>query len=118
MGLRNQTESVKAISRCNAKCVICGWNRKDSKNQPLVEGAHIKPLDNDSQADVESNIIALCPNCHTEFDHYNFYIDPNDWTVNCWDPASPIHNTKAAVSGVKTEYLAFRQYLYEKYHAQ
>ncbi|MCZ7358301.1 MAG: HNH endonuclease [Candidatus Methanoperedens sp.] len=72
---RNSQESEKGINLCGNACVICGWNKKDYNGRLLVEGAHVRPLKNKKDYDKYDNIIALCPNHHTEFECGNIAID-------------------------------------------
>ena len=52
------------------KCSICGYDKH-------VEIAHVKPISSFSLStklstiNSKNNILALCPNCHWEFDHKN-----------------------------------------------
>lgn len=51
------------------KCIKCGYDKH-------VEIAHVKPItkfDEDTPVSIindPSNLLALCPNCHWEFDHH------------------------------------------------
>ncbi len=114
--MRNKKESEKSIKLCQNRCVICGWNEHDRHNSPLVEGAHIKPLEYDDTSDLYDNIIALCPNHHTLFDSYMFYIDPQTMHTVFMNKSNPYHNIDLSqkLRYVKKEYLAYRQYLYNK----
>lgn len=112
---RNKIESEKSVALCNQECVICGWREFDRNETPLVEGAHIKPLQNDPGADTYDNIIALCPNHHTQFDKYLFYIDPQSLHTVFWNHANEYHDVDLSkkIEYVKKEYLAYRKYLFE-----
>jgi len=48
----------------------------DYKVSSLIEGAHVRQLNNQPDYDRSNNIIGLCPNHHIEFDHGNLKIDP------------------------------------------
>lgn len=113
MASRKKEESEKAIRLCGGRCVVCGWSSKSLRGLPLVQGAHVKPsseLDNDCFDD----IIALCPNHHTEFDAYIFCIDSKTLKIIHTDKSSPYHNQKVDIPYVRKEYLAYRQYLFQK----
>lgn len=56
-------------------CIICGWNKRDAKGNHLTEGAHVREHKSGDEFDIETNMIDLCPNHHTEYDSHNFYID-------------------------------------------
>ena len=67
--VRSRARSVAKQLGMN-KCSHCGYNKH-------VEIAHIKPIGNFSldtklsTINSKNNLIALCPNCHWEFDHKN-----------------------------------------------
>ena len=113
MASRKKEESEKAIRLCGRRCVICGWNSKSIKGISLVEGAHIKPV---SELDKDSfdDIIALCPNHHAEFDAFNFCIDAKTMRVIHTDTGSLYHGKNVDIPYVRKEYLAYRQYLFQK----
>ncbi len=113
MASRKKEESEKAIRLCGKRCIICGWSKESLRGFPLVQGAHIKPvseLDNDCYDD----IIALCPNHHVEFDAYKFCIDPKTMRIVHADKDSPYHGQRIDIPYVRKEYLAYRQYLFQK----
>lgn len=116
MSSRNTNESKKGISCSNGKCVICGWNKKTKDGNSLVEGAHIKPFDKDISADVYKNIIALCPNHHTQFDRFLFYIDCESRRTVFLDISDEYHDVDVSnnIKHVEKKYLAYRQYLYKE----
>ena len=111
---RNKYESEIALKLCKYKCVICGWD-KEAKGISLVEGAHIKPFECDNKADKFDNIIALCPNHHTQFDRFLFYINPQNRCTFFLDENDEYNNVdlSSQIKYVKKEYLAYRQYLFE-----
>lgn len=113
MAFRKKEESEKAIRLCGKRCVICGWNKESLSGLPLVQGAHVKPvseLDNDRYDD----IIALCPNHHAEFDAYKFCIDSKTLRIIHTDEDCPHQNQRINIPYVRKEYLAYRQYLFQK----
>lgn len=116
MTLRNKKESIAGIELCKNSCIICGWHKTNKSNNLLVEGAHVKPLENDITADNRYNIIALCPNHHTMFDNYLFYLDPNTLKVIFLDKKDEYNNIDVSkkVKHIRPEYLAYRKYLFDK----
>ena len=100
------------------KCIVCGWDLTDSKGSSLVEGAHVRPHRSGDEFDRPDNIIPLCPNHHTEFDHYNFYIDANTMKLVFFDTNSEYHGKDVSkeIDYVKKEYIAYEQYLYNQAH--
>ena len=115
MTSRNKFESEKGIRLSGSRCVICGWHETDHKGTILVEGAHVKPFEDDPSVDKANNIIALCPNHHLEFDVGNFYIEPQTGIVH-FRTDNEFSNIciKNKIQHIKEEYLAYRQYLYNK----
>lgn len=113
---RNRIESNAGILLSGNACVICGWCKRKQNGESLVEGAHVKPLECDVKSDIRQNIIALCPNHHTMFDHFLFYIDPQTKHTVFWDKDDNDNNIdlSAKTSHIKPEYLAYRQYIFEQ----
>lgn len=119
MTYRNKSESEKGIRLSGEACIVCGWIKKDLLGNSLVEGAHVKPLENDAKCDCYNNIIALCPNHHTMFDRYMFYIDSESLHI-IFDDKSDEYNgvdVSPKIKHIKKEYLAYRQYLYTNNHS-
>lgn len=114
MKYRSKYESDKGIMLSGCACIVCGWHEKDLKGNCLVEGAHIKPIQNDDSCDCFDNIIALCPNHHTMFDRYLFYIDTLTLRTVFNNKNDRFHNVDVSdkTKHIKKEYLAYRQYLY------
>ena len=112
---RNKKESDKALKKCNYTCVVCGWNRKDLSGKSLVVGAHVRPFSNAPEFDKYDNIIALCPNCHSEFDSFTFYIEPETHTVHYIDKshANEGKNISSSISYVKKNHLVYAKYLFD-----
>ena len=113
MASRKKEESEKAIRLCGKQCVICGWNSKSIRGFSLVEGALVKPVA-ELDSDCFDDIIALCPNHHAEFDAYKFCIDSKTLRIIHTDTDSPYHGQKIDIPYVRKEYLAYRQYLFQK----
>lgn len=113
---RNKLESQEGIILSGSSCIICGWCKRKQNGDYLVEGAHVKPLECDKNSDIRQNIIALCPNHHTMFDNYLFYINPQTKRTVFLDQEESENNIDLStkVSHIKPEYLAYRQYLFEQ----
>ncbi|HWD93341.1 MAG TPA: HNH endonuclease [Verrucomicrobiae bacterium] len=90
-GLRNSSESEKGIRLSGLGCVICGWAKKDVDGNLLVEGAHVRKFGNVKDYDRFDNIVALCPNHHTEYDRGNLYIDFDKKVCYHMDHADKTH---------------------------
>lgn len=112
---RNSKESEKALNKCKYKCVICGWNKTSVSGESLVQGCHIKELAKDKKSDVFTNIIAMCPNHHKEFDAYNFYIDAETHKLRYYDSTVEYEGRYVDIGYVNNEFLAYRQYEVLKY---
>ena len=110
MTSRSKEASQKAINKCKNRCVICGWEHKDIDNKPLVQGCHIYDYSKEKKYDEPSNIIALCPNHHTEMDRYSFYIEPKSHTYHHFDSSDAYNNMIVDIEYVNDEYLAYRMY--------
>lgn len=110
MASRKKEETEKALRLCDKRCVICGWSCTSLNGEPLVEGAHIKPV-SELEKDSFDDIIALCPNHHAEFDAYKFYIKPKTRVLVHIDKHADYYGQVIDVPYVKDEYLAYRQYL-------
>ena len=91
---RDKNESKKGIIYSGNACVICGWDEKDLSKRLLVEGAHVRRFENIPDYDKFNNIIALCPNHHTEFDAGNITIDPVNKVCLSIDENYEFHNKK------------------------
>lgn len=111
MTSRNTAESQRAIQKCQGKCIICGWNNKNLKGKSLVEGCHIYEYSQEKRFDEYRNIIALCPNHHTEMDNDCFYIDSKDYTLHFFDSDNAFNGLTVNIEYVDRKYLAHRQYL-------
>jgi predicted restriction endonuclease len=113
---RNVKQSKKGISETGEKCVVCGWSKLDSKNNSLLQGAHVKPLKGNYEIDNFNNIISLCPNHHIEFDAGNYYIDHEKKCVIHFNKDDEMHLSivKGSIAHVKSEYFLYRKYLFEK----
>lgn len=113
MASRKKEETEKALRLCGKRCVICGWSCTSLSGEPLVEGAHIKPV-SELEKDGFDDIIALCPNHHAEFDAYKFYIEPKTKVLVHVEKHADYNGRVVEISYVKDEYLAYRQYLAQR----
>ena len=109
MTSRSKIESQKAIRLCKNKCVICGWDHVKLNGDPLVEGCHILDYAKDPSYDRASNIIALCPNHHAEFDQFCFYIDTEQRTLVCANEQEENSGICLDIEYVDKRCLAWRQ---------
>ena len=72
-------ENIKEIYEY--KCQICNVYLK-TPSGGIAIGAHIKGLGKPHNGpDVIENMICLCPNHHTQFDYYGFYIEPESFEI-------------------------------------
>ncbi len=110
MVYRSKTESQKAIEECGEKCVICGWQKYAPNGKPLVERCHILDFSKDPNYDKKNNIIALCPNHHTEFDKHCFYIDSEKRTIVSYFAEDNKNGLSLNIDYVDKRCLAYRQY--------
>jgi predicted restriction endonuclease len=91
---RDKSQSLKGIELSGTACVICGWAKTDSSGKSLVEGAHVRKYRNVSDYDRHDNIIALCPNHHTEYDCGNLFINFAKQVCHHVNPADEFHGKK------------------------
>lgn len=113
MASRKKEETEKALRLCHRRCVLCGWDSNAITGTTLVVGAHLKPV-TELEEDNFTDIIALCPNHHAEFDAYLFSIDPKTRKIIHTERDSPYNGQQLDISYVRAEYLAFRHYLFQK----
>ena len=97
---RDRTESQKGVQFAGGKCIVCGWNKKNQKGEPLVEGAHIRSFSNVPDYDKYDNIVSMCPNHHTEYDAGNFTIDSVNRLFIFKDSSDPFH-LKSIIGEIK-----------------
>ena len=115
MTSRNKNESNKGIKLSGSACIVCGWNEHTIDGKSLIEGAHVKAIETGKEFDKADNIIALCPNHHTEFDALNFYIDAD--TKKLFFCYNTVYNGKDVSNNTKhiqPEYLRYHKYLCDK----
>lgn len=99
-------------------CIICGWNKRDAKGNHLTEGAHVREHKSGDEFDIETNMIDLCPNHHTEYDRHNFYIDVETKKIHFIDSSDEYEGMDLSekISYVDKRFLAYRKAIYDKYH--
>lgn len=116
MTYRDRKASSKGIELSGGCCIVCGWSKNGANGNSLVEGAHVRPYESGDEFDKYDNIIALCPNHHTEFDAYNFYIDPDSYTLHFRSSGEEYDgvNVKDKIRHIKKEYLAYAKYIYDR----
>ena len=68
MSSRDPAIRAKLLQSCPNKCFICGYDRKDSDGNSLLDGAHIDDNAKNEANDHIRNMILLCPNHHREYD--------------------------------------------------
>ncbi|MHB8996164.1 MAG: HNH endonuclease [Armatimonadota bacterium] len=72
------------------RCQVCGHSISLADGRLYAEAHHIRPLGGGHDgADVEGNIIILCPNHHCEFDLGVLRIRPDDLTLVHLDGGNP-----------------------------
>lgn len=75
--IRNQSIVNYLKNLYDNRCQICRIKLQIGTNQYFSEVHHIQPLGNNHKGpDIISNMIVLCPNCHTQFDKGAIGIDP------------------------------------------
>ena len=80
--IRDKSVTDKVKKMYNDTCQICLKPVKGKKNGYISIGAHIEPLGQPFLGpDVLSNMLCLCPNHHSMFDDYGFYIN-DDLSIN------------------------------------
>lgn len=90
--LRDTVLSRKMKFLYDYKCQICGQSIK-LKNGKYAEAHHVKPLGGSHRGpDIESNIIILCPNHHTEFDYGVIAINPETLIITHIDSSNYFNN--------------------------
>jgi putative restriction endonuclease len=105
-------EKVKDIY--DSSCQVC--NIKLLKpNGSIAIGAHINALGQPHNGpDDLSNMLCLCPNHHSQFDAFSFYIDPDTLEVR---GLSDYEGKKIALSGkhkINRDFLEYHKKLYDE----
>ena len=88
MSSRDPAIRAKLLQSCPNICFICGYNKKDSDGNPLLDGAHIDDNAKNDANDHIRNMILLCPNHHREYDRGIIDFDKNG-VIYTLDPTSP-----------------------------
>ena len=79
---RNTKLSVEIKELYNFACQVCGVKLEGHKF-PIAVGAHIKDLGKPHNGpDLKENILCLCPNHHSLFDNFGFYINPETLEIS------------------------------------
>ncbi|MGE6489759.1 HNH endonuclease [Paenisporosarcina sp. NPDC076898] len=86
--IQRMVRNSKVVSTLKEKysheCQLCGFRIRKSNSEYSSEGHHIQPYNKKHRGDDNSsNIIILCPNCHTQFDDLYFAIHPVTELVYC-----------------------------------
>ena len=88
MSDRDPAIRAKLLQSCPNKCFICGYDRKDSDGNPILDGAHIDDNARNNANDHIRNMILLCPNHHREYDRGIIDFDCRG-IIHTYDPDSP-----------------------------
>lgn len=76
----------------NDTCQLCGTRLMKSRFDSYSEAHHIRPYNKTHKGDdTISNMIVLCPNCHSQFDSLYYAIDPDTKYVQCQDKEDRFH---------------------------
>lgn len=82
--VRNSKVVSELKERYHHECQLCGFRIRKSNREYASEGHHIRPYNKTHRGDDNSsNIIILCPNCHTQFDDLYFAIHPETELIYC-----------------------------------
>lgn len=101
---------VKKIYRDT--CQVCNTRLSVGDKQYYSEGAHVRPLGRPHDSpDLEGNILCLCPNCHVQFDRYQFSIDSDSLALI----GRTGRLTLLEGHGLKSEFLDYHRNQYELY---
>lgn len=87
---RNADLRNELLRKWKFGCVICGYNRFNTKGQSMLEAAHIKSFSENPGNDVISNMILLCRNHHAEYDDGLIDFDTSG-TIYCIDQDDPLN---------------------------
>lgn len=116
-GCRSAEASALGVELTGRRCAICGWCAEDVSGHPLSEGAHVREFSSGHEFDVPQNIIALCPNHHTEYDAHLFYIDPQTKRLHAHRPGWKFEGVDLSdkIRHVKQAFLAYAKYQYDEF---
>lgn len=90
--VRNTTLAKELKEYYQHHCQVCGDVRHKAPLEHYAEAHHIKPLGRPHEGpDIKANILVLCPNHHSDFDHGLVYVEPDSLEVT--------HATDESVSG-------------------
>lgn len=100
------------------RCQLCGTRLMKSRSDAYSEAHHIKPYNKTHKGDdTISNMVVLCPNCHSQFDNLYYAIHPNTRLVHCVDENDRFHLTEMQFIREHTlgeNYLTYTWNLFEK----
>lgn len=84
--VRSTSLSVDLKIAYQDTCQLCGAQLKKDRLTTYSEAHHIRPYNKTHKGDdTVSNMIILCPNCHTQFDSLYYAIHPYTKKVYCLD---------------------------------
>lgn len=111
---RNKKEADKGIELSGNKCIVCSWNVCDKKGNLILHAAHVRPYNNAKEYDTSSNIIALCPNHHEEYDRLNFTINYKEKTIIHRQADNPFNGKKIVgkINHIKPSFFIYHNRLY------
>ena len=110
---RNPKLSVEIKEMYDFSCQVCGVKLLGHKF-PIAVGAHIKDLGKPHNGpDLKENILCLCPNHHSLFDNFGFYIDPETLEIN--GLANEKVNAKLTLNSKHKINKDFLQYKFEQF---
>jgi hypothetical protein len=77
---------LETMQKITKKCVVCGFDK-------IVELHH---LDGDKANSTDKNLIGLCPNCHKQIHHYEYFEDIKNKLAEKGYDVSKVHPTSYA----------------------
>lgn len=109
-------ENLKlAYNNC---CQLCGTRLMKTRFDAYSEAHHIRPYNKIHKGDdTVSNMVVLCPNCHSQFDSLYYAIHPSTRFVYCQDEDDRFHMTKMEfIEGhdLEEKYLNYTWKLFKK----
>jgi integrase len=90
--VRSTSLSIDLKTAYKDTCQLCGTQIKRDRLTTYSEAHHIRPYNKTHKGDdTISNMIVLCPNCHTQFDSLYYAIHPYSKKVCCLDELDENH---------------------------
>lgn len=81
------------------RCQLCKTRLMKSRSDAYSEAHHIRPYNKTHKGDdTTSNMVVLCPNCHSQFDSLYYAIHPNTKQVHCVDENDRFHHAEMFLS--------------------